>query len=218
MPAGGQRTGFRFSIPHAGECDQIWVVEHRSACVGEHVAQFAALMDRALRFGRAVAADVAREGQHLEKALKPRFVEGDVGVALAVAAFDVYRPAHARCATPWARHVKHVEVLAVDQPVGVGPDERLPWTRPPVPQQAVFDVLRLQRFPQQCVVLQVDHSCCQVVGGAPVAADALEFRIRRWLHLLGRRLMGGHRQGRPNRRGRGDFRHGPRSGKKSTSA
>ena len=71
-------------------------------------------------------------------------------------------------------HIDHVRVVLVDQPVGVGPDEGLPWAGSPVSEKPRLDVLRPQGFPQQRVVLQVDHSDGQVVGRAPVGVEKLQ--------------------------------------------
>jgi hypothetical protein len=94
VPAGGQRAGFRFAVAHAGQGDQLRVVEHRAAGVGEHVAQLTALVDRAGGLRGAVAADVAGKGELLEEAPQPRGVLGFVGIDLAVGAVQVGGPQH----------------------------------------------------------------------------------------------------------------------------
>jgi len=44
-----------------------------------------------------------------------------------------------------------------------------------VAEQAALDVLGLQRLPQQGVVAQVDHACREVVAGAPVGVERVQF-------------------------------------------
>ena len=157
VPAGGQGPGFRLAIADAGQGDQAGVVEHRSAGVGEHVAQLAALVDRARGFGCAVATDVAGEGKLLKEALHAGSIRRLVGIDLAVGAVEVGGRQHPRGAMARARQINHVEVVGPDHPVGMGPDEGLTRARAPMPQQPTFDMGRLQRFAQQGVVLQVDH-------------------------------------------------------------
>jgi len=75
--------------------------------------------------------------------------------------------------------VDHLHLMAADQPVGVGPDEGLARTRPPVPQQPGLDVLVAQRLGQQGIGPQVDHPHRHVVGGPPPGVDALELLLAR---------------------------------------
>ena len=125
VPRGGQRAGFGLPITDAGQGDQVGVVEDRAAGVGEHVAQFAPLVDRAGGFRGAVAADVPGKGELLEEAAHPNRVLALVGINLAVAAVEVGGSQHPRGTMAGPRQVDHVQVVAADHPVGVGPDEGL---------------------------------------------------------------------------------------------
>jgi hypothetical protein len=49
VPGGGQRSGLRFAVTHAGQGDQLGVVEHGAAGVGEPIPQFAAPWRRITR-------------------------------------------------------------------------------------------------------------------------------------------------------------------------
>ncbi len=93
--------------------------------MGKHVTQFAPLVDRAGGFRGAVAADVPGEGELLEEAAHPRAVLALVGINLAVTSVEVCGAQHPRGAMAGARQVDHVEVVAANHPVGVGPDEGL---------------------------------------------------------------------------------------------
>ena len=67
MPGGRQRAGLRFAVAdHRGD-DQIRIVERRAAGMREHVAQFAAFVNRAGSLRRAVAADAAGKRELLEE-------------------------------------------------------------------------------------------------------------------------------------------------------
>ena len=45
MPRGGQGARFRFAVTHNDEADQGWMIEDRTKCVRQAVAQFPAFMD-----------------------------------------------------------------------------------------------------------------------------------------------------------------------------
>ena len=50
-------------------------------------------------------------------------------------------------------------------------------------KQSVLDVLRLQRLPQQGVVLQINHPHREVVRGTPISVKALQFVVTGRLNL-----------------------------------
>ena len=136
-----------------------------------------------------MAADVTWEGKHLEELAQPFRIRRFVGVALAVAAVDVDRTPGSWRTVAWSGHVDHVQVVFVDQPIGVGPDEGLARARAPVPQQAVLDVLRTQGLLEQGVVLQIDHSDGQVVGRAPIGVQLMQLLVARRCHRSQSGLM-----------------------------
>jgi len=55
-------------------------------------------------------------------------------------------------------------------------------------QQAVLDVFRLERFPQQGIVLEINHAQCQIVAGPPKGVGLGQF--------LGVQRHAGHRGAR----------------------
>ena len=59
---------------------------------------------------------------------------------------------------PWASEIDHVEVVLLNEPVQMNVDEREARARSPVAEQTILDVLGSQRFLQQRILLQVDHS------------------------------------------------------------
>jgi hypothetical protein len=54
-------------------------------------------------------------------------------------------------------------------------DESEAWARTPVSEQAVLDVLGLQRFFQQGIRLEIDHSERQVIARSPVCMNLSQF-------------------------------------------
>ena len=103
-----------------------------------------------------------------------------------------------RRAMPGAGHEDHVLVELLDEPVQVDVDECEAGARSPVTEQAVLDVLRLERLLQQRVVLQIDHPERQVSACSPVSVDFPEFLRTQWRSLnRGSRLsISAKREGR----------------------
>ena len=97
------------------------------------------------------------------------------GVDLGVTALQVDRSEDARSAVPRTGHEDHVLVVFLDQPVQVDVAKRQTRARPPVSEEPVLDVLRLERFAQERVLLQVDHSQSQVRTGAPIGVGLAQF-------------------------------------------
>ena len=93
VPAGGQGTGFGLTVADAGNRDQLRVVEDGATSVGQHIAQLAAFVNRARHLSCAVAADMPREGEHLEELLQSFRVDRLVWIPLRIAAIDVHRAA-----------------------------------------------------------------------------------------------------------------------------
>ena len=66
LPGSGQRTSFRFSIAdHAGR-NQIGIVKYRAKGMGQRIAQFSALMNRAGHLRRHMTGNPAGKGKLLE--------------------------------------------------------------------------------------------------------------------------------------------------------
>ena len=183
MPRGRERPGLGLAVTHDAGDDQIGIVERHAVGMRETVAKLAAFVDRAWRFWRDVAADVAREGELLEELLHPFRVLALVRIDFGVRPFEIRRPQHARRPVARSGHENHVEVVLDDHSVQVHPHERQRRARAPVAEEPVLHVLGLQRLFQQGVVLQVDHPHRQVVACPPegVHQFQLVFRQRRFV-------------------------------------
>ena len=179
VPAGRRRAGLRLAVADDAGDDQVGIVERRAIGVRQRVAEFAALVDRAGRLRRDVARNAAGKRELLEQPLHSRFVLGDVGVDLAVDAFEIDVGDNRRAAVAGAGDEQDLEVERFDQPVEVRVDEIEAGRRAPVPEQPRLDVLLDQRLAQQRIVEQIDLADRQVVGGAPVGVDQLEFALRK---------------------------------------
>ena len=123
VPGSGQRSGFGLAVADDGRDDQVGIVEGRAAGVRQHVAEFAAFMNRARRFGSAVTADAARKGKLLEELPQSAHIFALVGVDLRVGALQIDRAEHAGSTMPRPGNKDHVEVVLLDQPVQMSVDK-----------------------------------------------------------------------------------------------
>ena len=175
VPRGGERAGLGFAIADNHSDDQAWIVKGRAEAMDEGVAEFAALVDGARGLRGAVAADAAGEGELLEEALQAGEVLGFVRVDLGVNAFEIAVRKSGGRAVAGTGDIDHVEVVLLDQPVEVDPGEGLAGVGAPVAEQAVLDVLRLQRLAEKGIGNQVKHAGAEVIAGAPVGVGQAKF-------------------------------------------
>ena len=187
MPARSQRAGLGLAVADHAAGEQGGVVEHRAVGVQQRIAELAAFMDRARRFGCHMARNAARERELREEPLHAIGVLADGRVDLAVAALEIGVGDHARPAVPGAGNEDGVELAGRDGAVHVRIDEIQARGRAPVAQQPRLDVRKAQLLAQQRVVHQVDLAHGQVVGRAPPGVQQREVvalshcsRIPRW--------------------------------------
>src|SRR5208337_1834251 len=171
VPAGGEGPRLGLAVANHHEGDQVRVVVGRPVSVRDAVAQFAAFVDTAGGFWRGVAADAAREGKLLEKALQPRCVFALFRVDLGVRPLEVSLGQYGGRPVPGATDVDRVEVVFFDQPVEVGVGKALTGVRTPMAQQPRLYMLQGQRLSQQGVDLEVQHTEAEIETRTPVRVD-----------------------------------------------
>ena len=182
-PAPGERAGLGLAVADHRGHDQLRVVERGAEGVDQHVAQLAALVDRAggrhahvardAPGGRELAEEPAQAGRVL------RYVRVDLGVgALEVHVGDDRGPAVAG-----PGQVDHVRVGLAHEAVQVRVDEREARRRAPVAEQPRLDVRGRERLPQQRIVPQIDLADGQVVRGPPVRVEESDL-LGRHRHAL----------------------------------
>ena len=178
MPGRGERPGLRFAVTHHYRDEQIRIVEGGAEGMGDAVAQLTAFVDGARRLGRAVAADAAREREFLEELAHPLLVLALVRIDLRVGALEIDRRQHPRRAMAGPGEEDGVEAVLVDQSIEMNVDEAQARARPPVTQEALLDVLRLQRRPEQRIGAQVNHPGRQIRARPPVGVYRAQFFLR----------------------------------------
>ena len=65
--------------------------------------------------------------------------------------------------------------ILFDEAIEVDPDEGLAGVGTPVAEQAMLDVLGLERFAQERVVAEEDHAAGKVIASEPVGVHFVEF-------------------------------------------
>ncbi len=172
VPARRQRAGLGLPVPDDRADQQVRIVERGAEGMGEGVAEFPALVDRAGDLRRHVAGDAAGEGELAEQPAQPGGVPGDGGIDLGVRALQVGVRDDAGATVTRADDVDRVQVVRPDHAVHVRVDQVESRCGAPVAEQTGLDVLGPQGLPQQGVVEQVDLTDRQVVRRAPVGVDA----------------------------------------------
>ena len=181
VPTGGERAGLRFAIADDARDEQVGIVERRPEGVRQRIAQLAALVNRARRLRRDVARNAAGEGELLEQPLHPVLVLRDVGIDLAVGAFQVGVRHQPRPAVARPGDVDDVQVVLLDDAVQVDVDEVQPRRRAPVAEQARLDVRQRERLLQQRIVVEINLPDRQIVRGAPIGVHLAEQFGCQWL-------------------------------------
>ena len=175
VPARGERPGLGLAVADDAGDEQVGVVERRAERVHERVAELAALVDRARHLRRDVARDPARERELAEEPPEPALVRAHVWIALAVRALEVGVRDERRSTVARAGDEDRAQVARPDLPVQVGIEEVEAGHRAEVAEQPRLHMLGLQRLAQERVGEQVDLRDGEVVGGAPVRVEQLEF-------------------------------------------
>ncbi len=67
-----------------------------------------------------------------------------------------------------------VEIVFFDEPVEMHPCEGLAGIGAPVAEQAVLDVLRLERLSHKRVLREIDHADAEVVAGSPIGVHLVQ--------------------------------------------
>ena len=139
LPARGKRTGFRLAVADRDRRNQIRIVEDRSECVCDGIAQLAALIDRTRRLRRAVRRHAARERELLEQLLHAGLVLRDVRIHLTVGAVEIIIRNIEISAVSGPGEQNQVQIVPLDCPVQMHEDKILSRHRAPVSDDLLLD-------------------------------------------------------------------------------
>ena len=142
--------------------------------MAERIAQLATFMDRARTLRRCVAGNPSGKRKLKKEFPKPGLILADVGIDLAVGTLEIGIAYDGRAPVPRARNVNHVEVIFLDDPVQVHVNEILARRRAPMSQQQMLHIREGERSLQHGIVVKIDLSDRQIIGGAPVRIHLVE--------------------------------------------
>ncbi|MGY4458208.1 hypothetical protein ACVWYI_002168 [Bradyrhizobium sp. LB13.1] len=179
VPGRRERAGLGLAVANDTGDDQVGIVEGRAVGMHQRVTELAAFMDRARRFRRRVAGNAAGEGELSEQLAQSVRIACDIGIDLAVAAFEIGVGDHAGAAVAGTADIDHAQVQRADDAVEMGINEVQTRRRAPMAEQTRLDVLGPQGLAQQRVVEQVDLPDGEIVRSAPVAIKEAEVAARR---------------------------------------
>src|SRR5215813_7633551 len=124
-------------------------------------------MDGSRSFWGAMTTDAARERELLEERKQPFDVFALRWISFGIRSFQIHRSQHAWSAMPRSSQENCIEIVLLYEAIQVNVTEAQPRTGSPVTQQSLLDVLSLQRFPKQRIVLQINHPHGQVIARSP---------------------------------------------------
>ena len=175
VPGGGQRSGLGLPVADDADGQQTGVVERRAVRVRQGIAQLTALVDGAGGLRGDMAGHPAGEGELPEEPGHARRVPAHVRVDVGVTAVQPGPGQHGGPAVAGAPDADRVQVAGADGPAEVGVDEVQTGRGAPVAEQPRLDVLGAQRFGEQGVGEQIDLADREVVRGAPVGVQGVQF-------------------------------------------
>ena len=178
LPGALQGSRLCLAVANHGGHEQVRVVEGRAEGMGEHIAELAALVDRARGGNAHMARHAAGRGELAEESTHALEVARDLRVDLRIRSLEVNVGHDGGTAVPGPRQIDRAGVGLLHQAVEMRVDETQARRRPPVPEEPRLDVLGTQRLPQQRIVLKIDLADRQVVGRPPVRVEALHLLFR----------------------------------------
>ena len=122
-----------------------------------------------------MARNAARKRELLEQPFHPGFVLTDVGIDLAIAALEIGVGEQRRAAVAGTGDVDHVEIMQSDRPVQMDVDEILSGRCAPMPNHERLDMGQRERLAQHWIGVEVNLANREVVGGAPIRVELLQF-------------------------------------------
>src|SRR5262249_8928449 len=148
--------------------EQVRIVERSSESVRDAISQFASFMHRAGGFRSAVAPDAAWERKIPEERTHSLCIFALAWVNLGIGTLQVDWAQHARSAMSGSSEEDGVEVVFLNKAIEMNIGKAQTRTRAPVSQQSLLDVLRLQRFTKERILLQINHAHSQVIACSPI--------------------------------------------------
>ena len=178
VPGGSERACFRFAVADRDGGNKVGVVENGTERVGDGVAEFAAFVDGAGRFGGNVTGNSAGEGELFAQFFHAFIILSDVGINFAVSSFQVRIGDEEIPAVSRTGQQDHIEIIFFDHAVQVNVDKVLPGNGAPMSDDLPFDLIAGQRFPEQGVIQHIQLCRCEIVRRSPVSINFFQIFVR----------------------------------------
>ena len=139
-------------------------------------------------FRRGMTRNAAGKRELREQTLHSCLVLGHVRIQFAVGALEVSVGHHTRPPMTGASDVDHIQIALLNDPIEMNVDEIQSWRRAPMSKEPRLDMLALERFFEQWIVVQINLADRQIVCRPPIRVHLPEqLRGERSL-AAGRRL------------------------------
>ena len=178
LPRSCKWAGLCLAVADNSDCQQGWVVQDSAVCVGQGVAQLAALVDGAWSLRCVVGRNSAWIRETAEELLEALFIVGDEWVGLAISAVEQGLCGTCRSTMTRAHKEDGVLVMVADETVDVAEQEVQTWGGSPVTNQAMLNVLARETVLHKRVTAKINLTNRQVVSCAPIPIDAGKLVLR----------------------------------------
>lgn len=118
-----------------------------------------------------MATDPPRMGEETEECFQSFLVLAPVRVDLRIGPFDIGVGQGGRGSVAWTADIKHIDVMATDEAIGVDPDEILAGIGSPVAQETGFDMRGFEGSAQKGIVPEIEHPKGEIIGRIPVEVE-----------------------------------------------
>lgn len=171
MPGGRKRTSLCLPIAYRDCDDEIGIIECCSVRVRDGVTKFAAFVDGTGVLRCAVRTYASRKRKLPEEFEHARFVAALIRINLGVVAFEITVGQRSWRAMPGTGNINDIQIILLDEPIQVDPNQGLARIGAPMTQEPILDVLRLQRLAEKRVPAKINHAHRQIVASSPVGVD-----------------------------------------------
>ena len=147
LPRTRQRTGFGLPVADDTGDHQIGIVERRARGVDQGIPQLAALVDTAGGLHAHMARNATGSGELATQTTHTVAVERDVGIDLAVRAFEIGVRDQRRATVTGTGDIQPIRTGSADEAIEQRVDHRQTGAGAPVPEQSGLDVFHRQWLP-----------------------------------------------------------------------
>jgi hypothetical protein len=163
--------------------NQIRVIEYGTESVRDGVTKLTTFVNTSRGLRSCVTANASRERELLEEALHTLSILRLVRVDFGVNSLEERVGNDGRGTVARTRDEEGIEIVLLNQTVHVNVGKRLTSVRAPMSKETRLDVLDLERFLQQRVLTEVEHTQAQVHAGMEVTVHLVDL-------ILAERLVG----------------------------